>query len=261
VFAAAAARHRRLRRDQPFAQARAKLEEHYGFAIGESTIQRITFARAQADLFAFLATEPNAIVAPIHAKAMPVILRTQADIDLWMTAPAQEALTLQRPLPDDDLQIVARGGKSDGLAEDQQLISPSASVARRGLTRGASTRGALAHFLNAFKRVPIHYGLGSMTAARALLYTAAYGPRLVPLTGCGPFPLRLMRRSMQYRVQFLDRSDNVIREVRADDSSARSVLFRRGVNRACPPHGVRMRVLDAYGRSSVSRNLGGELLA
>ena len=34
--------------DQPFAQARAKLEEHYGLAIGESTIQRITFAHAQA---------------------------------------------------------------------------------------------------------------------------------------------------------------------------------------------------------------------
>jgi len=34
--------------DQPFAQARAKLKEHYGFAIGESTIQRITFAHAEA---------------------------------------------------------------------------------------------------------------------------------------------------------------------------------------------------------------------
>ena len=34
--------------DQPFAQARAKLQEHYGFVIGESTIQRITFAHAQA---------------------------------------------------------------------------------------------------------------------------------------------------------------------------------------------------------------------
>ena len=36
--------------DQSFAQARAKLIEHYGFAIGESTIQRITFAHAQAML-------------------------------------------------------------------------------------------------------------------------------------------------------------------------------------------------------------------
>ena len=33
--------------DQPFAQARAKLEEHYGFAIGER-VQRITFAHAEA---------------------------------------------------------------------------------------------------------------------------------------------------------------------------------------------------------------------
>jgi len=66
---------------------------------------------------------------------------------------------------------------------------------------------------------------------------------------------------MQYRLQFLDRSDNVIREVRADDRSARTVLFRRNINRACPPNGVRMRVLDHYRRASVSRNLGRELLA
>jgi hypothetical protein len=34
--------------DQPFAQARLKLLEHYGFEIGESTIQRITLGHAQA---------------------------------------------------------------------------------------------------------------------------------------------------------------------------------------------------------------------
>jgi len=34
--------------DQPFAQARAKLREHDGFEIGESTIQRITFGHAEA---------------------------------------------------------------------------------------------------------------------------------------------------------------------------------------------------------------------
>jgi hypothetical protein len=34
--------------DQPFAQVQFKLLEHYGFEIGESTIQRITFDHAQA---------------------------------------------------------------------------------------------------------------------------------------------------------------------------------------------------------------------
>jgi hypothetical protein len=34
--------------DQPFAQAQIKLREHYGFEIGESTIQRIAFGHAQS---------------------------------------------------------------------------------------------------------------------------------------------------------------------------------------------------------------------
>ncbi len=68
-----------------------------------------------------MTTEPNAIVAPIHAKAMPVILTTREEVDLWMTVPAKDAVTtLQRPLPDGALRIVARGQKQDG-PEDQRL--------------------------------------------------------------------------------------------------------------------------------------------
>jgi len=48
---------------------------------------------------------------------MPVILTKRDEIELWLTAPAKEALALQRPLPDDALRIVARGQKQDGLAE------------------------------------------------------------------------------------------------------------------------------------------------
>jgi hypothetical protein len=50
------------------------------------------------DLFTFLTTEPNALVGTFHPKAMPVILTTQAEIDLWMTAPALEALTFGLPI-------------------------------------------------------------------------------------------------------------------------------------------------------------------
>jgi putative SOS response-associated peptidase YedK len=65
------------------------------------------------ELFGFLTTEANAIVAPIHPKAMPVILTTPAEVDLWLLADAPKALELQRPLPDDALRIVASGEKED----------------------------------------------------------------------------------------------------------------------------------------------------
>ncbi len=42
-------------------------------------------------LFSFLTTEPNAVVAPIHEKAMPVILTTPAEVDAWLTLPTAEA--------------------------------------------------------------------------------------------------------------------------------------------------------------------------
>jgi putative SOS response-associated peptidase YedK len=45
---------------------------------------------------------------------MPVILTTPEEIETWMTAPTEEALKLQRPLPDGSLKIVARGAKKDG---------------------------------------------------------------------------------------------------------------------------------------------------
>ncbi len=66
------------------------------------------------ELFGFLTTEANAIVAPIHPKAMPVILATAAEVDLWLHADTTEALSLQRPLADDALRIVAKGEREDG---------------------------------------------------------------------------------------------------------------------------------------------------
>ena len=82
-----------------------------------TSVRKVKEGETTNDIFAFLTTEPNTIVGPIHPKAMPVILTERDEIETWLTAPAVEALKLQRPLPDDSLRIVARGSKQDGAAE------------------------------------------------------------------------------------------------------------------------------------------------
>ena len=78
-----------------------------------TSVRKIKEGETTNDLFAFLTTEPNAEVAAIHPKAMPVILTTSGDVETWMTAAPHQALKLQRPLPDGSLRIVARGVKED----------------------------------------------------------------------------------------------------------------------------------------------------
>jgi putative SOS response-associated peptidase YedK len=64
-------------------------------------------------IFSFLTTEPNSVVAPVHPKAMPVLLLTEADRETWLTGPLEDALALQRPARNIALKVVATGQKQD----------------------------------------------------------------------------------------------------------------------------------------------------
>ena len=79
-----------------------------------TSVRKLKEGEITNDFFAFLTTEPNTKVGAIYPKAMPAILTTAEEIDIWLSASTEDAFTLQRPLPDGALVVVARGEKQDG---------------------------------------------------------------------------------------------------------------------------------------------------
>ena len=66
----------------------------------------------QHELFTFLTTSANSVVKPVHAKAMPVLLLTDTDVETWLAAPTDEALKLQKPAPDDAVVVLPEQKKA-----------------------------------------------------------------------------------------------------------------------------------------------------
>jgi len=78
-----------------------------------TSVRKLKEGEVTAELFAFLTCPPNAEVGAVHPKAMPVILTRPEEWRAWLSAPAAEALQLQRPLPDGALRIVQEGARED----------------------------------------------------------------------------------------------------------------------------------------------------
>ncbi|WP_241565259.1 SOS response-associated peptidase family protein [Paenirhodobacter populi] len=78
-----------------------------------TSVRKLKEGEVTGEFFGFLTCAPNAEVQPIHPKAMPVILTRPEQWRTWLTADTAEALSLQRPLWDGLLHIVAEGTRAD----------------------------------------------------------------------------------------------------------------------------------------------------
>ena len=63
-----------------------------------TSVRKVKDGETTDELFAFLTKDANAVLTPVHSKAMPGIHTSRDEYDTSLTAPAEEAVAMQRPL-------------------------------------------------------------------------------------------------------------------------------------------------------------------
>ncbi|MEL7178505.1 MAG: SOS response-associated peptidase family protein [Pseudomonadota bacterium] len=78
-----------------------------------TSVRKVKDGETTDNLFGFLTCDPNEVVAAVHSKAMPVVLTQRDEVETWLNAPVNEALTMQRALPDGALRASVAGAEKD----------------------------------------------------------------------------------------------------------------------------------------------------
>src|SRR5262245_41735090 len=61
------------------------------------------------EVYSFLTTTPNPLVATINHERMPVLLTREEEFDTWLNGSVDEALALAREYPSERMRIVREG--------------------------------------------------------------------------------------------------------------------------------------------------------
>ena len=76
--------------------------------------------RHELEVFAFLTTTPNELVATINHERMPVLLTRDEEFETWLSASPAAALTLAREYPPGQMRIVQEGLKKEDLGPERR---------------------------------------------------------------------------------------------------------------------------------------------
>lgn len=93
-----------------FAEPKQGREEHW-FSILSRPVSAFAGIWRESEIgrvYAFLTCEPNSLVAPLHSKAMPVIL-DEVDYDRWLNADVSDAVALAAPYPSQLMSVSSPG--------------------------------------------------------------------------------------------------------------------------------------------------------
>ena len=63
----------------------------------------------ELDVFSFMTTLPNALVATVNHERMPVLLSTEASHDVWMNGSTEDAFSLCSSYPPEQMHLVQTG--------------------------------------------------------------------------------------------------------------------------------------------------------
>jgi putative SOS response-associated peptidase YedK len=67
--------------------------------------------KVDIEVYAFLTTTPNKLVATINHERMPVLLTREEEFDAWLNGAPHLAFALAREYPPDQMRIVQEGFK------------------------------------------------------------------------------------------------------------------------------------------------------